>query len=275
MRKILLFSSVVSLLLVILSYSYLQYRWKHLWALEIERPPYTLTANDDDTLRVVMIGDSWAEIHSALGMDSVFQSMLIKRLKVPVKIVSKGKGGEKSKGIYKLIFDDNTEYGTESLITSGPDYCVISAGINDAAANLGTKQYCHHMLLIIKFMLSEHIRPILLEIPDVNIWRVYGGKPKKDLFSDYLRTFMTNCKMYNYAEYREALKSLIVQEGLSDSVVYVPLGNWNGNKTQIEKSLFRDDQIHLNQRGYESLDSAISVAITDDLRKSGKNIFVE
>jgi len=241
----------------------------------MEHPSYSIATSVDDTLRIVMIGDSWAGIHSELGMDTLFQCMLSENIKVPVKVTSKGKGGEKSRGIYQLMFDDETAYGTKSLISSSPDYCVISAGINDAAANLGTDYFCYHMKLIIRFMLSKHIRPILLEVPDVNIWNVYGGKPVKDLLSDYLRTFMTHCEMYHYAEYREALKSLIIREGLSDSVVYIPMRSWNGNGTRINRSLFWDDQIHLNDRGYELLDSCMTDAIIEDLRKSGKNIPVE
>ena len=54
----------------------------------------------DDTLRVAIIGDSWAEYHTSLGCDTIF----VKKAKLftdkPVKCINRGKGGAMSKEIY-------------------------------------------------------------------------------------------------------------------------------------------------------------------------------
>jgi len=158
--------------------------------------------------------------------------------------------------------------GTKSLLVSGPNYCIISAGINDAAANLGTRQYCHYYRQILDLLIENHIRPVVIEIPDVNIWHLYGGKPYKDLVIDYVRSIMTRCKMYHIQEYREALYDMLVEEHLVEKVVYVRMKNWNDGSPEINKHLFMEDQIHLNRHGYEKLDSCIALAILKDLEKT-------
>ena len=264
MRKFLV-GSFLCVLMVYLLYGYYQYRWNQLWVFENERKLYPIEHHEDDTLRIAMIGDSWAGLHSYNSMDSVLKSNLHNLTEYPVKMISKGKGGEKSRGIYKLLFEENDLNGTKQIIASGLDYCIISAGINDAAANLGPRLYCYHMRLILKFLLSIGVRPVILEIPDVNIWYVYGDKPLKDLASDYVRSLMSHCKMYQTKEYRESLYSMLNNENYMNSIIYIHVKEWNGNSSNLNKKLFLNDQIHLNKYGYELLDSCIAAAIVADL----------
>ena len=157
--------------------------------------------------------------------------------------------------------------GTKPLLESGADYCIVFAGINDAAANLGKKQYKYHMSLIIDLLLKNGVRPILIEIPNVNIWNVYGGKPIKDLVVDFTRSLMTRCGMYHFPEYREALRLMLQDSKSSGPVIYVPMNGWNGKDYDLNKQLFLDDQVHLNQQGYIKMDSCIINAIMRDLQK--------
>lgn len=257
-----LFCLVVILLLLCLYY---YNRWKVLWNLEEPRPIYAVHHHNDDTLRVVMIGDSWIEMHTEQHLDSILQNQISEQTSRPVLLKAKGKGGMRSRGVYDLMFK-NEGYGTKPLIVSGADYCVISAGINDASANLGTRQYCHYMKLIIKHLLANEIRPVIIEAPDVNIWKLFGQRPFKNIAIDSIRSIMTGCGMYHYAEYREALRKSLNDDLLKDSVVYVRMYDWNGEGTVMDKKLFLDDQIHLNRKGYEMLDSCIASAIAEDLR---------
>ncbi len=262
MRKILIIIFGVFFLSVLACLHYYN-RWKSMWYLEDERPVYQAAHLIDDTLRIAIIGDSWAVIHSEMMMDSLLASRLRHLTGRPMIVKSKGKGGENSKGIYKLMFESEG-LGTKSIITSGLDYCVVCAGINDAAGNLGTREYCHHMRLILKFLLSNGIHPVLIEIPDVDIWNIYGRKPVKYIIADYIRSKMTGSTMYNCAEYRDALHSMLVSENLLDSIVLIPVSGWNGSTTKQNKEVFMDDLIHLNRKGYERLDSCIALAITYD-----------
>lgn len=243
-----------------------------MWTPANNVPHYVIPNMKSDTLRILMIGDSWAEMHSLAKMDIFLQHQLENMLCRPIKVISTGNGGEKSKGIYHKMYETG-EHGTKQILMSGFDYCIISAGINDAAANLGTKQFCINYHMILDLLLSNGIRPVVIEVPDVDLWTVYGGKPKKDFLVDYLRSLMTHCGMYNYSEYREALLEMLHKENLMCRVVYVRMSGWNGEKTTIDKSLFMKDGIHLNRRGYEKLDSCIALSIETDLNKAVNTTF--
>ena len=257
---------IACLMLLCIAYGFYYVRWNHLWSVCQQEPVYITEKKNDDTLRIVMIGDSWAGIHSEMHMDSYLCSELKKNVQRPIRVVSKGKGGEKSRGIYRQLFH-NKEGGTRSLFTAGADYCVVLAGINDAAANLGTKQFCAHYKMILNFLLSKGIRPVIIEIPDVDIWHLYYDKPWKDIIADFVRSTMTGCGMYHFHEYREALKEMLFEERLMEHVVYVPLAGWNESGERINKNLFMTDRVHLNRRGYEKLDACIAKAIICDLQQ--------
>ena len=260
--------------LIVISYAYLYLRWFHLWEKEKAHVIYKIKNNDDDTLRIAMIGDSWVEkLHASIG-DTIISHMIESLVRTPVLFKSCGKGGEKSRGIYRLMFQYEKP-GSKELLASGPDYCIVVAGINDAASNLGIKQYLHHFRLILDFLLYNHIRPVLVEIPDVDIQHLYSGKPIIDVVSDFLRSTMTGSPMYHFAEYREALSEMLIEEGLSDSVAIVPMSCWNGSQLVIDKNLFEEDLIHLNNRGYDKLSLCIAEVIVADLKKRTNPVFFD
>ena len=237
-------------------YLYYDNRWQYLWALEEEHKAYDVAHHDDDTLRVAMIGDSWVGLRTKEANDRIGRqlSQLTGR---HVVVNTKGKGGERSRGIYQLMFEDG-EYGTRSLIADGPDFCVVFAGINDAGANLGTKQFCHHYGMILHHLLQCNIRPVVVEIPDVDIWTLYKHKPIKNIAGDFVKSTMTGCGMYHFREYREALNQMLTDGNCMDKVVFVPMKEWSDSP-----NILLDDQIHLNRNGYERMDSCIAVHIAN------------
>lgn len=253
-------------ILIVLLYGYLYNRWHHLWALEEIHQPYQVLLHHDDTLRVVMIGDSWAGMHQLAGFDSILHSQLSCLTASPVTVKSCGKGGEKTRGIYCLMFEDGPD-GTRHVLSEGPDYCIVLAGINDAAANRGVDQYLYHYRLILDFLLSNNIRPVVVEIPNVNISALYSEKPLRDFWGDYLKSTMTGCEMYNYQEYRKAMINMLMNDNLMKDIVFISMKDWNGDGETINDRLFLDDQIHLNQRGYELLDSCIAESIAKDYKR--------
>ena len=242
------------------------FRWNHLWQKCTPIPAYSIDYHQDDTLRILIIGDSWAERHS-LHQDSFLCSLLQEEITSPVTVVSKGKGGEKSREIYQLMFK-NDGYGTRPYLKLGVDYCIIFAGINDAAANRGSKQFCYHYKLILDFMLTNHIIPVVIEIPNIDIWNVLKNKPMKDLLGDFVKSIMTQSKMYSFHEYRTALFSMLQREEFLDKIVYVPMTEWNGDGVKMNPTLFTDDKIHLNSVGYHKLDKSIAKAIANHLHQS-------
>lgn len=263
-KKYLLYFAVVLFVVVASGYCYLYNRWKHLWALTPPKQIYTVLHHQDDTLRIVMIGDSWAGMRTD-DLNNTFQERLSLLIDKSVKLKTKGKGGEKSGGIYQLMFESDG-YGTKTLLAKGVDYCVIFAGINDAATNKGVYQYLYHYNLILDFLLKNKIRPVVVEIPNVNIWNINAKKPMKDLVGDYLKSMMTGCDIYNYKEYREALLSMLTEEDKMKEIVFIPMKEWNGDEETINEILFLKDQIHLNRKGYELLDSCIALKISEDYK---------
>lgn len=251
---------------------YFYYRWKPLWSFEKPREIYSIIHHQDDTLRVVMIGDSWVGMRSDT-INRIFEDRLSAFSGRPVKLKTRGKGGEKSRGIYCLMYEDEGP-GTKPLLLDGADYCVVIAGINDAAANLGTKQYVYHMKLVLNQLLANDIRPVLVEIPDVNIWNVYSGKPVKDLILDYTKSVMTGCQMYSYSEYRKELFSMVLNDHMLNQIIYVPMNCWNGDDCKLNSSLFMEDMIHLNHYGYERLDDCVVVEISKDLKQMQDSTFL-
>ena len=158
-------------------------------------------------------------------------------------------------------------YGTQSILLSCPDYCIIASGINDAAANLGIRQFCYYYKLILELLLENHIRPIIIEIPNVDIWTINQYKPLKDIVSDFMKSIMVGCGMYEIEEYRKALQQMLREEDLISQVLYIPMISWNGQEPELNKSLFLDDRIHLNVHGYRLLDSILVCSIVDDYNK--------
>ena len=272
MKRSLLVIITICLLAMIFVSLYYYLRWKSLWSYEEPRMIYPITQHHDDTLRIVMIGDSWVGMRTDT-INNLFQKRLSTISSRPVMFKSKGKGGEKSRGIYQLMFEEDS-LGTKSLLTSGVDYCVVIAGINDAAANLGKRQFTHHMKLILDFLLNNCVRPILIEIPNVNIWNIYGVKPFKDIVADFARSLMSRCGMYHFPEYRDAMRLMLEENQLIGPVIYVPMNAWNGKNSDLNKRLFLEDQIHLNLQGYLKLDSCIMDAIIQDLQHLQSPAFV-
>lgn len=260
MKRFFLFIGSIILVSFIFVFYYYDDRWSSLWALETPMELYPIKHKSDDTLRVVMIGDSWVGMRNdTINLD--FQRSLLSLICKPIKVKTRGRGGEKSRGIYKYLFEYG-EYGTRGLMEESPDYCVIFAGINDAASNRGTKQFLHHYRLILQFLVDNNIQPVVVEIPDVNIWKVKKEKPIKDLIGDYVKSIMTNCGLYRYNEYREDLNAMLNSEKFINKVVFVPMIEWNGG-SRLKTDLFLDDQIHLNSLGYAKMDSCIAVHIAN------------
>lgn len=255
-----------ALLLTACTYVFYYTRWRHLWALLPQRPAYAVSTPTDDTLRVAIIGDSWAGMRTLYKADDALSLELSQLTGRNVAVASCGKGGEKTHGIYSLMFLDG-EYGTRPLLQQGANYCVVFAGINDATACLGTRQYTHYYRQILHLLLQNNIRPVVVEIPNVDIWHLYGHKPLYDRLSDFVKSTMTRTAMYSYQPYREALKAMLSEQALAGKVVFVGMDSWNPESPAITNALFLNDRIHLNATGYQRLDASIARAIADDLKQ--------
>ena len=246
------------------------YRWQDVLRPATYISPYEV-AEPADTLSVLFIGDSWAELHHRDGFDTVIHRMLEKELNEPLKVTAKGRGGATSKAIYRLMFQQtagvDSAYCTEPLLRAGADYCVVIAGINDAARNLGPNNYCRNYELILRTLLDWHMKPVVIEVPDVDIYHLYSEKPFKDGLVDKVQAWLNNTKLYDVTDYRKQLKARLEQTGMMDSVVYVDRSQWNKDGFRDRRYLYLYDRIHLNVNGYQVLDSCIAACIARDRKR--------
>ncbi len=250
-----------------------------------EQQPYQVKQRQDDTLRVVVIGDSWSMFHYQLNRDSVLQSMLADKLHMPVKVLSRGKGGANSKEIYYYMFSSLTveseqspDMCTQPLLEEHPDYCLISAGINDAAQGKGASFFCQNYKYILRLLLYNHIRPIVLELPTVvmdnklnfrfedflNENRSFAKARLKMRLGFKLASLLNGADMDTVDECRGALKMMLESTNLMDSVIYIRTMDWNPDGYKDVRGIYLDDGTHLNLAGYNVLDSCLSEAIWKD-----------
>lgn len=243
---------IVTILLIITACRLYTY-----YAPPIMQEPYKITKPNDDTLRIAYIGDSWAFHHQPY--DEKMSNNLSNRLNHPVKISSLGFCGRNSKDIYKYFFNNPR---MRNFISQGYDYCFISAGINDSNKKMSTDYYKKSMDCIIQFMLSNHITPILLEIPDYDIERMYRWEsPSRKLLrrlSSTINGTPINCKI----EFRKALNKLISEKKIKDQVKIIRYKAWNSHFSEDLNTLYKEDGLHLNEKGYAKLDSCIIESCT-------------
>lgn len=220
----------------------------------------------DDAIKVVMIGDSWAAYHHAAGHDSLLALMIGKYSCRHITVNASGMVGAKTKRIYELMSDSISPTGTRSLLHQKPDYCIISAGINDAVAKIGIENYCYHYILIIKQLLANHIKPIVIDMPDVGYKSVYQRESFLAQFRHWLSCKINGTNMWSFEDYRNSLIKSIEESNYTQKIIYISANEWNTQGFQDPRNLYMEDDIHLNFKGYTLLDSCIARHICMDIQ---------
>ena len=224
-----------------------------------QRQPYQTTAIPDDTLRIAFIGDSWAFIHK--NHECKIAQILQDALHRPVKVHSFGICGLTSKEIYESIFDD--EDYKYFFTQRRYKYCYVSAGINDTYKKMSTSYYQQSMDGIIQFLLSNHIHPIIQEIPDYDIYTSFDRQKASRKLLRSLSMMINNTPLDCKQLFRDALDALIHEKKYSDKVSLIRYKSWNGNGLKDLNTLYKSDRMHLNDKGYATLDSAITRTIPE------------
>lgn len=227
-----------------------------------ERMPYQ-TRQKDDTIRIAYIGDSWAYLHS-VQHNCIIPEIINGPSNLNVKLYSYGLSGRTSKQIYEAIFDDR---GLKQLFQKqGCDYCIISAGINDICQKMSTRYYTKSMDGIISFMLDNNIRPIIIEIPDFDVYNYYQYQSSLRKIQRHISMLINNIPFDCKNEYRGSLSKLILDNNYQDKVSIIRYKTWNNNYSEDLKSLYLSDGIHLNEDGYVVLDSIIAKEILNSIK---------
>lgn len=258
----------VAFTLVAVFYFIPQYRFYYV---PEELPLYTISkTHQDDTLRIAFIGDSWADYHTLLSGDTIIVNTGKRIYDKPIKAVTRGKKGVVSKEIYYFMYSDKTiehsyepDRCTQPLIEDHPDYCVVFAGINDVTYLRPVSFYAENMRLIIKLLLHNKIRPVIMEIPIVNFTEPMHRKRLRERWFYKTRSVLMWTFNNQGTDYQDALKEMLVNTKLQDSVVFISAKQWNP-RGATDTTMFLIDRLHLNLNGYHRLDSCIISEIVKD-----------
>lgn len=253
---------------------YLIWEWRPFYRPVEIFPAYEVARHDDDTLRVIMIGDSWVYFHETLRRDSTLELKIKKAIgHKRVHLVAKGTGGAVSGEIYERMSaermwatENDLNNCSQPIIEKGADYCIISAGINDARQRRGKQYYVTNYYHIIRMLLSYGIRPVVMEIPEVEVDEAFGGNTLYYQLRSRLVMRMLKTSLYGTHDYRQALKDSLTIHHLMDSIVYIPAASWNPEGWRDKRNIYTDDHFHLNLAGYELLDSTFAAEIVRDYR---------
>lgn len=221
-----------------------------------EKTVYRTIQHHDDTIRIAYIGDSWAFGHQ--HHSCVIAQFIEDSLHGPVTVESRGIGGLTSKDIYNALFETGS---LKQFMKKGYNYCFISAGINDTYKKMSTSYYQKSMECIIEFLLANNIHPVIQEIPDYNIVKVYHKQKTSKKLIRQLSMVINNTPLDCKQQFRDALDELIREKGYQDKISIVRYKTWNNDYANDLINLYIDDQMHLNERGYQLLDSVIAKEI--------------
>ena len=217
-----------------------------------------LIPRPDDTLRIAYIGDSWANIHKNKH-NCLIPNIIEDSIHIPTRIYSYGFPGRKSKEVYEAIFDDKEQ--KMILHKFGLNYCVVSAGINDANEKMSINYYQNSIDCIIRFLLSNHVHPVILEIPDYDILKTYSWQRRNRKLLYQLSMVLNHVPLDCKQIYREALDKLIRIKNYQGKVSVIRYKSWNKDYEKDLKTMYLIDGVHLNEYGNTLLDSVIAKQI--------------
>ena len=253
-------------LLIVIGFVHIGYVLKDYYSLAEEFvSKHQDVEHNNDTITVIFIGDSWAAYHSQY--DQHLKSCIETKINKPTKVISKGTVGAKTKTIYYKMHDCSPS-GTKNLVKQSPDYAIVSAGINDAVAKMGTENYCYHYNLIIKELLSAGIKPIIIDMPQVDYKAIYLRESVIAHIRHYISSWYTGAPLWSFDDYRTALQSLLNRNGLRKQIIYIPASEWNPEGYKDSRMLYKKDHVHLNEKGYLLLDSCITSYIYHDIKST-------
>lgn len=229
--------------------------------------PYPLTnavsTHNDTTTRIVIIGDSWADLADKFNVPGMIDSLMYEKC-IKTKTLPKGEHGATSRKIYHNMHTDKKDANsTKMLIDSNPQYAVLFCGINDSHGQYGKKFYAYHTTLIIQELLHHNIKPVVLELPYYDItsqYENYYGLTKRCAYMILSLLTDHTPEVNNIARYRNALKEQMQEQYINDKVIWISIDSLSSQKCY-------DNNMHLNHYGYECLAKNILYSIISDIKK--------
>lgn len=219
---------------------------------------------DDDTLRIAIIGDSWAEYHADChgSCDTLFAREAALYISRPVICRIWGRAGALTNQVYYDLLDGNGNdaCGIRSLLGWHPDYCVIMSGINDLLKKRSMDDYVADYNLIVRCLLCHGICPVVMDIPMVDVDWVISNRAFYKRWIQYVIAQVAGTYSADVPAFRLALREMLKSTGLQDSVLFIAADDWTPTGWQ-DTTCYRKDRLHLNDRGYQMLDSYLAKEI--------------
>ena len=125
-------------------------------------------------------------------------------------------------------------------------------------------------MLILQQLLELNIKPVVLEMPEVNYRAIAGREPWTMRLRHALSSMMTGSELYGFDSYKTGLIKAIKKANLQKRIVYISADTWNPDGYWDSRELYLPDETHLNERGCEVLDSCIAAAILKDIGEKNK-----
>lgn len=220
---------------------------------------YRVHHHHDDTLRIAYIGDSWAFFHQRHSCQ--IEPIISDSLHISVKIMSAGACGAPSKCVFSRMGADGM---IRKTLDNAPDYCILSAGINDTQLKLGKDYYKQNMKLMIRFFLENGITPIVIEIPDYDIHKQYKElKLPKKIFR-WISMGITKCSMDCLDEFRQTLNMMLIEENYHHQTLILRKTAWETTNW----GLYMKDRLHPNDDGYAVMDTCLANMIIQHIKKT-------
>lgn len=253
-KKIFFFLCIILFILVVLAiwyYSSIPY-----YKQAVEQSGLSVKSHIDDSIRIAYIGDSWADRHRF--MPPVIDSIVERKIGKKVKVKTAGVSGLISKDIYYSIFYNEE---IKNIIEWGPDYCIISAGINDTNKKMGAISYGENMRLIISILLRYNIIPVVIEIP---YYDIHSSFNRMDVITKIraIRSMIWTGSFINCIDsYMLSYDEMLTKYNWQNKVITIRRNQWNPDGYNDTRLIYIDDRMHLNVNGYYLLDSCIAMSL--------------
>lgn len=207
----------------------------------------------NDTLRVGIIGDSWA---TGITIDTIIRDEFIKR-GINTEVIAFGQPEAKTKEIYDNLYaNPGQPYSSYEILHHNLDYCIILAGTSDAEGEMGAKFYAYYCSLIISDLARNNIEPVFVTMPE------FGFKEEADSLdilkkvrNEVSSLLIDNGNTRSLDGYRKQASEMLKNTHLKDSTIIVPF-NLVCDDYEKHKILYRNTG-HLSTVGKQKMGKVI------------------
>ena len=161
----------------------------------------------------------------------------------------------------------------QHILEKGMDYCIISAGINDASTKVGASFYATNMELIIHHLAAIGTVPVILEIPQFDIHKAYRQTSIPTKLLRHISMTVNNDSIDCIGKYRTALAKMLAERRLEGKIIYIPHTEWSKHGYADARNIFSGDGVHLNKKGFLILDQCIIRHIREHASAGNKATF--